>query len=58
MFFVKEGIFSRNFMVLSQKKNYNIFKYGIFWYHFVDLLSLIQNLYKYPIVALVKRSKN
>ena len=25
---------------------------------FVDLLSLIQNLYKYPIAALVKKSKN
>ena len=40
------------------KKNSNIFKYGIFQYDFVDLLSLIQNLYKYPIVALVKKSKN
>ena len=39
------------------KKYSNIFKYGLFWYHFVDILSLIQNLYKYSIVALVKKSK-
>ena len=36
-------------MVLANIKISYIFKYGIlvFWYHFVDLLSLIQNLYKY-----------
>ena len=51
---MEEGIFSRNFKVFAKKKS-NIFKYGIFWNHFVDLLRLIQNLYKYPLVALVKK---
>ena len=36
--------FSSNFMVLANRKYYNILKYEIFWNHFVDLSSLIQNL--------------
>ena len=54
---MKEGIFSRNFMVLAKKNLIysNMVYFGII---FVDLLSLIQNLYKYPIAALVKKSKN
>ena len=35
----------------------NIFKHSIFWYSFVDFLSLIQNHYKYPILAQVKSQK-
>ena len=30
----------------------------LFWYHFVDRPSLIQNRYKYPILELVKNSQN
>ena len=55
---MKEGIFSRNFMVLANKKRSNIFKYGIFWYQFVDLSSLIKNIYKYSALVLVKKSQN
>ena len=40
---------------LENKQWPNIFKYGIFCYHFVDLSSLINNLYKYPILTLVKK---
>ena len=45
-------------MVLENKKWSSILKCGIFWYHFVDLSSLIKNLYKYPILAQVKKSQN
>ena len=45
-------------MVLANKKLLTIFKYGILRCHFEDLSSLIQNLYKYLILALVKKSQN
>ena len=45
-------------MVLVNKKWSNILKCGIFWYDFVDLSPLIQNSYKYPILAPVKKSQN
>ena len=44
-------------MVLANIKWPNIVKYGIFWYHFVDFRSLIQNLYKYTIFAQVNSHK-
>ena len=31
---------------------------GIFWFHFVNILSLIKNQYNYPILELVKKSQN
>ena len=55
---MKEANFSRNFIGLASKKWSNIFKYGIFWYRFVDLLPLIQNLYKNYKLELVKKSQN
>ena len=45
-------------MVLEIKKWSNILKCGIFWHHFVDLLSLIQNSYKYSLLAKAKKSQN
>ena len=44
-------------MVLANIKDFNILKFCKFWYHFVDLSSLIQNLYKYPILASQKSHK-
>ena len=55
---MKEGIFSRNFMVLANKKRSYIFKYGKLWYQFVDLSSLIKNIYKYSILVLEKKAQN
>ena len=46
-------------MALTRKKYSNNLKYGKFMYYFVDLSSLIQNIYiyKYAIIALVKSHK-
>ena len=44
-------------MILAIQKSSYIFKYSIFWYYFVDLSSLVKNLYKNPILAQVKKSQ-
>ena len=45
----KNGIFSKFLGFLREKVYTFILQYGIFSYYFVDLSSLIQKIYSYPI---------